>query len=397
MGGLAAVEWRPLSLPPDLLAPAHFHRPSHTPTCAGFRNEVVSIQRLFDQQLHAALQAVLLLTAAEQQPGQNSSKAGAFGPSRSTSLQPTSSTASSMLLRGGSLHQPGSPATPSGVAAAAAGSAASSAAAAAAAAAGKQRGSELEAFAQQECVRLTEQLAGRLQQQLQSLPAAPPAGPAGAADVEQVLLLARLCTSLAAASCMLPAFLGPPGAWPAAVKAGPHADGGSQSGGAGGGLGSSLPASLAQGVGSLGPAAAALLRLHHPGLAAAAAPNSQAAAAATQLAVLQQQLHAVACSGYAQWAAWVGASLAAELAAAIAADELLHSDATPLSWGEVRLVAAAGAADGSEGLLDLLDDEGAAAAAGDMSFALPACPSAAVMQLLSRAAWVSGATLWLCR
>jgi hypothetical protein len=344
---------------------------------AGFRNEVRAIQRVFDEQLHAALKAVLLLTSArpaegggllQQQPGTPHT------PSRTSSLQPAGS---GSMLRAGSL-QPGSPA----FSVLGASPAAATAASAAAAAAGKQRARELEASAQQQCLAVTQQLAGRLQQQLQALPE-PPAGVCGASTVEQVLLLSRVCSALAAHSVGLPAVLGPPDAWPAAVAAGPHAGTPGQHGTST----SSLPASLASGVGGLGPAAAALLRMHHPGLGAPQAPGAAAAGALAQLAALQQQLHSVACAGYAMWAAWVGASLAAELAAAVSSDELLHSDLTPLSWSEVKL-AAGGADVSAAGLQELLGD--ASAAGGDMSFALPACPSASVMQLLNRACWVSG-------
>lgn len=288
--------------------------------------------------------------------------------------------------------QPGSPlagGAAAGKATAGCGGNSTAPSAAAAAAAGKQRTADLEAFAQQQCLQLVQQLAGNLQQRLQGLPT-PVAGVQGAADVEQVLLLARLCTALGAGSCMLPAVLGPTDAWPAAVKAGPHARPPGSGSSASGGMGSTLPACLAQGVGALGPAAAALLRMHHPGLqpGQASAAGAAGAGAASQLAVLQQQLHSIACGGYATWAAWVAASLGADLAAGLASDELLCSDSTPLSWTEVKMAADGGGLDvaSTSGLYDLLDD---AAAAGDMCFALPACPSAAMMQMLNRACWVS--------
>jgi hypothetical protein len=85
----------------------------------------------------------------------------------------------------------------------------------------------------------------------------------------------------------------------------------------------------------------------------------------------------------------VGASFAGEVSAALSVDELLYSDSTPLAWTQTKLSTDADAADAAgAGLLDLLDD--ATAAAGDMSFSLPACPSAAVLQASSRACWVSG-------
>lgn len=338
---------------------------------AAFRNEVQSILRQFDTQLHAALQAVLMLTAATSTASSTTTAGG---------LQHVSSTAS--MLRAASM----APDSPSAAAVAAAGGPFSGPAAAAVTAAGKQRASELEAYAQQHCLQEVQQLAARLEQQLQQLPMAM-CGVQGAATVEQVLILARLCSALATQSCMLPAVLGPPDSWAAAVQAGPTA------GPPGSGTGSthsSLPPSLAQGVSALGPAAAALLRMHHPGLAAQGHSGPVSGTAAL-LASLQQQLHGIACGGYALWARWVSSSFAAELAAALAADELLHSDSTPLAWTETKLSTESGAADAdSAGLLDLLDD--AAAAGGDMCFALPACPSAAVLQVVSRACWVS---VWL--
>jgi len=348
----------------------------------GFRNEVQTLLQLFDRQLHAALQAVLLLTAAPAAQQQQQQQGLA------ATLQPTSSTA--YLIRAGSL-------APSSLAAAAAGpgtppaSAASAAAAVAVAAAGKQRVSDLQAFAQQQCIQEVQQLAAHLQQQLQQLPAAP-SGVQGAPVIEQALILARLCSALAAQSCMLPAVLGPPDAWAAAVQSGPHVGLQGLGNSSSSTYSSSLPASLAQGVSALGPAAAALLRMHHPGLAGHqghGGASGPASASAALLVSLQQELHGIACRGYAAWAAWVSSSFAAEVAAALSADELLFSDNTPLAWTETKLAADGGGGGdaASAGLLDLLDD--AAAAAGDMCFALPACPSAAVLQALSRACWVS--------
>lgn len=347
-------------------------------SAAGFRNDVQAFLQLFDTQLHAALTAVLLLTAAPPAAQQQQS-----GPwhSLSGSLHPTSSNASNISRAASGLpgHLASSPA-----AAGAAGSASSSAAAAAVTAAGKQRAAELEAFAQQHCLQEVQQLASRLQQQMQQLPAAE-TGAQGAPVVEQVLLLARLCSALAAQSCMLPALLGPADTWPTAAAAGPLA--GPPGSGTSGAQSNGLPSSLAQGVSALGPAAAALLRMHHPGLAGQA-QGGVATGAAALLVSLQQQLHGIACSGYAAWASWVSSSFAAEVSAALAADDLLYSDSTPLAWTETKLSTdAAGADAATAGLLDILDD--AAAAAGDMSFALPACPSSAVLQALSRACWVS--------
>lgn len=345
-----------------------------------------SLLQLFDTQLHAALTAVLLLTAAPAAAAGGRQQQHMQHGRISSPLHPTSSNAS--LLRGlsGATPRPSSSGSPMAAAAVPA-SPSAAAAAAAVAASGRQRASELEAFAQQHCLQKVQQLATRLQQQLAALPTPPP-GVQGAAIVEQVLLLARLCSVLGSQSCMLPAVLGAPDAWAAAAAAGPHV--GPAGSGSGSSHSSSLPASLAQGVSALGPAAAALLRMHHPGLSGGQAAGGVAlSGAAVLLLPLQQELHGIACSGYAAWASWVGRSLAAEVAAVLARDELLYSDRTPLAWTETKLSAeAAGADAAAAGLLDLLDDAGAAAG-GDMCFALPACPSAAVLQVLSRACWVS--------
>lgn len=347
---------------------------------AAFRSEVSSIKQLFDARLHAALQAVLLLTGSPVDE-QDAAAAAAGGISRSTTATATSLTAAA--ARTGSL--PTGMARAGSIAPAAAATAFSNSssspvgAAAACAAAGKARSAELQQYAQQQCVELMQKLAGQLQQQLQQLPAAAQ-GAAGAPVVEQVLLLARLCHALATGSTMLPALLGPPEAWPAAAKAGPDA--------AAAGSGSSsnaLPASIAQGMSALGPAAAALLRMHHPSLMGQQGGSSAAAAAAaSQLAALQQQLHGIACSGYSTWAAWVASSLSAALLAALKADELLHSSTAPLSWIET-CVTADGSSSAAASLLDPLEGDGGGAGGGDMRFSLPGCPSSALLQMLSLA------------
>jgi hypothetical protein len=262
---------------------------------------------------------------------------------------------------------------------------AGSAAAAASTAAGKARSAELQQYAQQQCVELMQQLAGQLQQQLQQLPAAPQ-GAGGAPVIEQVLLLARLCHALATGSTMLPALLGPAEAWPAAAAAGPDA-----AAAVSGSSSNALPASIAQGMSALGPAAAALLRMHHPSLMGQAGGSSAAAAAAaSQLAALQQQLHGIACSGYSAWAAWVASSLSAALLAALTADELLHSSSAPLSWLETCVTGDGhGSSDAAASLLDPLESDGGAATGGDMRFGLPGCPSSALLQTLSLACSVS--------
>lgn len=342
----------------------------------GFRSELSTIKHLFDSRLHAALQAVVLLTAAagaaEQQPLRRS------GSTPGSSLTPGSRAGSltPAMARGNSIA---AAASQSGFGAASPAAAAANAAEAACSAAGKSRAADLEQYAQQQCVELVQQLAGKLQQQLQELPAVQD-GVQGAPVVEQVLVLARLCHSIATSSTMLPALLGPPDAWPAASKAGPEAAASSL-----GYTSNALPASLAQGVSSLGPAAAALLRMHHPGLLGPGAGGGAAAATAAQLTAIQQQLHGVACSGYSKWAAWVAASLSAALLTALKGDELLRSNATPLSWVETHVATEGGGSDMAS-LLDPLDP----AAVGEMKFALPGSPSPAVVQMLSLACWVCG-------
>eukprot|EP00775_Hariotina_reticulata_P013484 gene13484-13609_t len=177
---------------------------------------------------------------------------------------------------------------------------------------------------------------------------------------------------------MLPALLGSPEGWPTASKAGPDAAVLASAAVSSAGV----PAFLAQGIGSLGPAAAALLRKHHPSLTSQGS-SAAALAAAAQLATLQEQLQGIANAGHACWASWVAHSLSASLLAALQGDELLHSTLTPTSWLETRLQAEGG----EMGAADLLDALGDAPAAGDMSFALPACPSSSVLQMLSLACW----------
>jgi hypothetical protein len=130
--------------------------------------------------------------------------------------------------------------------------------------------------------------------------------------------------------------------------------------------------------------------MHHPSLAGQPAGGSAAAAAAaSQLAALQQQLHGIACSGYSTWATWVASSLAAALLGALKADELLHSSTVPLSWIETCVTADGhGSNDAAASLLDPLESD-AAAGGGDMRFALPGCPSSALLQMLSLACSVS--------
>jgi hypothetical protein len=358
---------------------------------AAFRSEVSNIKQLFDARLHAALQAVLLLTGSSPEEQDASTAAAAGAMSRSTTATPTTLAAAARtgsLAAGIARASSVAPAATATAFGSSSSSPAGSAAAGACAAAGKARSAELQQYAQQQCVVLMQRLAGQLQQQLQQLPAAPQ-GAAGAPVVEQVLLLARLCHALATGSTMLPALLGPPEAWPAAAKAGPDAAASSS-----GSSSNALPASIAQGMSALGPAAAALLRMHHPSLMGQPGGGSAAAAAAaSQLAALQQQLHGIACSGYSIWATWVACSLSAALLAALKADELQHSSTAPLSWIETCVAADGHSAAAS--LLDPLEGDGAAAAGGDMRFALPGCPSSALLQMLSLACSVSCSVLVL--
>lgn len=323
---------------------------------ADFRNEVHNIKQLFDRKLHAALQAVLLLTAAAGEPPGSPRK--------------PPHTSSQSLSRLSSLQPAASHALPAPVASNL--QAAAGAATAACAASGKGRTGDLEQHTQQQCVQLLQQLAEGLHQQLQQLQELP----LGANSIEQLLVVARLCSAIADGSAILPSLLGPSSAWAAAAKAGPNASRGAMGGGSSG-----LPASIAQGISALGPAAAALLKMHHPDLMQQSGAHS---AAGAQLTALQQQLHGTACAGFAVWAKWVASSLSVALLGALTSDELLHSDTTPLSWAQTTI--AAEGADAAGSLLDPLDE---AAASGDMIFSLPAVPSAAVLQMLSWACWVS--------
>jgi hypothetical protein len=207
----------------------------------------------------------------------------------------------------------------------------------------------------------------------------------GASTTEQALLIARVCHVIAHNSTMLPALLGPPEGWSAASKAGPDAAVSTSSAASSAGV----PSFLAQGIGSLGPAAAALLRKHHPGLSSQGS-SAAAVAAAAQLTMLQDQLRGIANAGHARWASWVAHSLSGSLLTALQGDELLHSSITPKSWVEIRLQTEGG----ELGAAELLDALGDAPAAGEMSFALPACPSSSVLQMLSLACWVRTGCIW---
>lgn len=331
--------------------------------CADFRNEVHTIKRLFDSKLHLALQAVLLLTAAAAEPSAGSPRRMRSVASQSISRAVSLAPAVSLALNSNTVNNTTTGAAP---------------ATAACTASGKARASNLEQYTQQHCADLVLKLAQDLQQRLKHTQT----GPTGPPSIEQVLLVSRLCSAIAFNSTMLPVLLGPTDAWLSAARAGPEAISTSGSSSS-----SSMMASIAHGLSSLGPAAAALLRMHHPELMQHSSA-AQAASATEQFKAAQQQLHVTACTGYAHWASWVASSLSAALLTTLRSDELLHSDVTPLSWSETTLTAEGGEA--SQNLLDPLDQE----AAGDMKFALPAVPSAAVLQLLSWACWV-GSSGWV--
>jgi hypothetical protein len=98
--------------------------------------------------------------------------------------------------------------------------------------------------------------------------------------------------------------------------------------------------------------------------------------ASSKLSMLTERFKGIAVSAYQAWARWAAGSLAARLAAAVAADELLSTNTVPLSWSETLI-----AGEPDTGLSGL----GLGDAAMDMRFSLPACPSAAVLGFLMAA------------
>jgi hypothetical protein len=344
----------PLPLVPIATAPAVATAPAAV-LPAAFRAEAGLLQRLLDCRLHAALHEVLLLSGAAPD-----------------SVAAPGSLGSAKGARDGS-----SPALVAALATAGR-------------AAGVARAAQLQAHAQECCGALLTALAAMLGERLAGLSAAP-AAPGSAGDVsnvEQALLLARLASAIAEHSKMLPVLLGPPDSWPAAWQAGPHAAAVLPGRGVGSGL---LPASLAQGVGALGPAAAALLR-SHPGLFSTTNTAASDSDNAAQLAALRVQLRRVSCDGHARWARWAAAGLAAALLRGLQGDALLRVRTPPPAWLEVRLPAAGGAAPAAAAAaapgVHAASAVTVAAEGGEVAFALPGTPSSAVLQLLSLACWV---------
>ena len=194
----------------------------------------------------------------------------------------------------------------------------------------------------------------------------------------QVLLLSRLCSILASNSTSLPLLLGPPDAWVSALNPTARGVPSSSLGPSWGRSSSTL---------GLGPASAALLRQQQQqgALGGGFGEGAGGRGQLTKLRQLQKEMRGVANMGYSVWAAWAAECLVADLAAALAEDELLKGGGVPLSWVETVVGAGGGEGGGVGGEEYGLDDVG-----GEMRFALPAAPSPAVMTCLMRATWVSG-------
>lgn len=208
------------------------------------------------------------------------------------------------------------------------------------------RATELEPFVVQQCSDTVMALAEDLQASLTPL-LTPAEGMRGAPQVEQVLLLGRLCSAVAQESTWLPLALGPPDGWRAALAGGADAS-------------------------SRGAGTAGLPRT------ASGRPGALRGGAAQRCNAIVERFNRIASTAFQCWSQWAAGGLVSQLRGALMLDELLSSSATPLSWRETVV-----AVDGA-GSTDL---DGGLGAAGplEMRFSLPACPSAAFVALLNGA------------
>ncbi|KXZ49014.1 hypothetical protein GPECTOR_23g103 [Gonium pectorale] len=201
------------------------------------------------------------------------------------------------------------------------------------------RSAELEPFVQARCMELVTSIASKLQARLDAL-GTPREGPEGAQAAEQLVLLGRLASALAADSRYLPVVLGPPEAWKAAASA-----------------------SVAPGAG-LGSGA--------PGRPTGRGTTARGGAAASaRLSSVLEKLRSAAVAAYRKWAAWAAVSLGNELGALLLADDLLNIATVPLSWQETVIASEA--------------ENALAEPMADMRFSLPASPSPSVLLLLAAA------------
>ncbi|GLC68116.1 hypothetical protein PLESTF_000647700 [Pleodorina starrii] len=304
-----------------------------------YRQQVSVIQRRFDEDLRAILQAALLLVgtadSAVWPPGIHSTPVSA---SPSTASLPRVASDAATAAAGQPLagllaypHHPHHPQHPHHR---------SSLHALAAIKRDMQgsRAAELEPFVQSKCIELVTAIAGRLQSRLDQL-GQPREGPGGASAAEQVVLVGRLASALATDSRYLPIVLGSPEAWKAAVSAGAGPGGASST--------------------AVGRAAAGRLG------------GARGAAANARLAGVLEKLRSAAVAAYRCWASWAAVSLSGELRALVLADDLLCTNAVPLSWQETVIVSEA--------------ENALAEPIADMRFSLPASPSVPVLLLLSAA------------
>ncbi|GFR44388.1 hypothetical protein Agub_g5608 [Astrephomene gubernaculifera] len=310
-----------------------------------YRQHVSAIQRRFDEDLRSILQAALLLVgsadAACWPAGVHSTPVSASPSHASLAL----SRAASEAQTGGAGAAPLPWASPHGASHLHARSSLHTLASIKRDMQGS-RAAELEPFVQSKCMELVAGIAAMLQSRLQRL-GSPRAGPSGAPTAEQVVLLGRLASALAADSRYLPVVLGAPEGWKAAVAGGGPAHAGSAAGGG-----------SARALGRTGPGAAGRV-------------GAGAAAANARLCGVLEQLRSAAVCAYRCWAGWAAGSLAGELRALLLADELLTTNTVPLSWQETVIRSEA--------------DNALAEPVEDMRFSLPASPSPAVLLLLSAA------------
>jgi hypothetical protein len=312
---------------PGTLAP-HTPQTTHTPL-SGFRDRVPAIREAFDAQLLDALRAALQLM---ESPADAGAALGPGAPGGVASPLARYGSAAAPLGRGLSLAAAGGPAPDA------------------------ERAAALRPYLQEQCLEAVMGLAADLEQRLAALPAPAP-GAAGAPTVEQALLVGRLCSALAGGSEALPVLLGPPATWTAAA-------------GGGAAAGAGRPSARPD--------------------AAAVAAAATAADAGGPLGRVAARLSGIAAAAYASWARWAAACIAADVAAAYAADSALMSASAPLSW--VDTVVAVGGGGGTDGGYGLAADGGALEE--DMRFPLPAAPSTAMLSALMAACWVRCSGRW---
>ncbi|KAK9864885.1 hypothetical protein WJX84_005968 [Apatococcus fuscideae] len=199
----------------------------------------------------------------------------------------------------------------------------------------------LESCIQDACTRASTSLVEHLAAQLSSL-SSPASGPAGAQQMEQALLIGRLCTELEGSQMLWGVVQGSPQDWQRTAWLRQGSQGSLVS-----------PAATRTSV-------AALQRMGGSG--PLSPPPVQPSSTA-----LHTSLRDVAGRAYGVWAEWAASALAADLLTALQADAALSSSVVLRSWEEVVVA-------------DTLPQE--EGAGGEMRFWQPAAPSPSVLALL---------------